>query len=185
MVAMLAFGGTFAYFTATANNATGTAKTALIKLTNKTETLTVVKDNALPGETIFKEDIALEDGSTRDTYVYAKVTVTFGGTAVALTDATKVVITIGDGVKWTALTGENAGVYTYSQTVGAELKLPVEVKLAEGLKENYVQGTSTDDGMQYMNKEVKVTIQFASVQQGGGVASAEAGLAQVTFADVK
>ena len=32
MVAMLAFGGTFAYVTATANNATGTAKTALIKL---------------------------------------------------------------------------------------------------------------------------------------------------------
>ena len=165
MVAMLAFGGTYAYFTATASQTTGTATTALIKLSNNTATITAAKDNALPGETIFNSDISLTDASTRDTYVFAKLEVKFGGTAVAVSDTSKLTIT--PDADWTALDGQAGVYYLANPAATTDLTFTISVALADDLDEDYVQGTSTDDGMNYMNKTVTVTIDFVAAQQEG------------------
>ena len=52
MVAMLAFGGTFAYFTATATSKTGTVNTGVITLSTEGATFTITKTNVLPKESI-------------------------------------------------------------------------------------------------------------------------------------
>ena len=79
MVAMIAFGGTYAYFTATAANPSITdASTALIQLTNENTSVVNSYTNRLPGETLADLKIDLKDSSTRDTYVFATIKVTFG-----------------------------------------------------------------------------------------------------------
>ena len=52
MVAMLAFGGTFAYFTATADTKSGSTKTGVITLSTDNTTITISKQNILPHEAL-------------------------------------------------------------------------------------------------------------------------------------
>ena len=52
MVAMLAFGGTFAYFTATAGTKSGSTQTGVITLSTDNTTITISKQNILPHEAL-------------------------------------------------------------------------------------------------------------------------------------
>ena len=52
MVAMLAFGGTFAYFTATATNKTGTVQTGTISIKSDNSTISFTKTGILPHESL-------------------------------------------------------------------------------------------------------------------------------------
>ena len=58
MVAMLAFGGTFAYFTATAGNKTGTVSTGTISIKSDKDTIEITKSNILPHESLLTADEA-------------------------------------------------------------------------------------------------------------------------------
>ena len=175
MVALLAFGGTYAYFTATAQGAAGTATTALIKLTNNTATIETKTNNALPGEQIFQQDIELVNGSTRDTYIFAKIEVKFGDTAVALDDASKLTIAAISG--WTETS--TTGTYSVEAAATTNKTITIDIKLAEDLDENNMQGTA-DDAHDYMNKAVTVTVKFAAVQKDG-FANADEALAEAEF----
>ena len=79
MVAMLAFGGTFAYFTATADKATSAnitvAKLAL-KEAKATATLTNTDKDLLPGETLTVQANVTNE-STREMYVFVKISLAF------------------------------------------------------------------------------------------------------------
>ena len=88
MVALLAFGGTYAYFTATAQSqgVTGitTATVAISTGAANSQTASAAaKTNALPGEKVFNDvAITVTNTSTVDVYVFA--TVTTGGSAKGL-----------------------------------------------------------------------------------------------------
>ena len=58
MVAMLAFGGTFAYFTATATTKTGSVTTGTISLKTTGSTISIAKANVLPKESLLTTDEA-------------------------------------------------------------------------------------------------------------------------------
>ena len=75
MVAMLAFGGTYAYFTATTADKSGVvAKTATVSLTNGTVLTDVMTENILPGEVVLTDTLDLESTSTVKTYVFVTLT---------------------------------------------------------------------------------------------------------------
>ena len=89
MVAMLAFGGTFAYFTATATNKTATVSTGTISIKSASDTITVEKTNILPHESLLTADEASAisydtSAATRAQIVYFtfKVEIKNGETAV-------------------------------------------------------------------------------------------------------
>ena len=94
MVAMLAFGGTFAYFTATANGTTVGLQTGTLVLRTKAAEITSMSENIegtkiVPGHYIYgskngesvtyKNITLVEEGSTVDHYIFVKFTVTAVG----------------------------------------------------------------------------------------------------------
>ena len=167
IVALLAFGGSYAYFTATAKSATGTATTALIKLSSDTETMTAATENALPGEDIFKTTITLDNESTRASVLFAKIQVKFGDETITLSDDSKLVVTLDP--NWTAV-ADQAGVYSCSAAAETDKTFVVDIALADTLSEEYIQGTTTTT--QYMNKTVSVTVKFCAVQDATGSTTA-------------
>ena len=75
MVAMLAFGGTFAYFTATADTKSGSTKTGVITLSTDNTTITISKQNILPHEALLTTEEA--KGITYDTTDATRAQVAF------------------------------------------------------------------------------------------------------------
>ena len=80
MVAMLAFGGTFAYFTATTTEASDTATTGTVKLGANT-IATLVDTNVVSGQQLFGESskVQVTSASNVDTYVFITFTVSMSG----------------------------------------------------------------------------------------------------------
>lgn len=78
MVAMLAFGGTYAYFTASATGATQTAKMGHVKL-GANGTLTATSGNLVPGDTLFTGNVGFQNNSNVKTIVLAKFALTYTG----------------------------------------------------------------------------------------------------------
>ena len=73
MVAMLAFGGSYAYFTATATASSGTAKTGYVHLTSN-DAFTFTKTNVMPGDELLAAGAAtLEVDTTDDAGNYVAV----------------------------------------------------------------------------------------------------------------
>ena len=79
MVAMLAFGGTFAYFTATATDRSGSAKTGYVKLSSNDAFATIVKENIMPGDTILAANamqLTVDTTDDEGNYVAVKFVIT-------------------------------------------------------------------------------------------------------------
>ena len=189
MVAMIAFGGTYAYFTATANGVADlTAKTAKIELTsgNVASTAKVVTNNALPGEKLMDVTATLSDASTRNTYIFAVVTLKIGDTTIALTDTTTnkvfdIAWVSSDDDAITANFSEDnlvanvatgvSGVYVIENNENDNAPETVEqynfsftVTVKPGLDENNHNG---QEDLEFMGKEVTVTVKFGAIQQKG------------------
>ena len=92
MVAMLAFGGTYAYFTSTAKTESDTFTTAVVQLKNTSETALAVNSevNIVPGAYIFgsateSAEIKLDaTGTTADVYVFVRVKTTIGANDITI-----------------------------------------------------------------------------------------------------
>ena len=70
MVAMLAFGGTYAYFTAQVNTlATDTVTIGKVLLAENGSATFTVEDTIVPGDTVINGNISYTNSSTVDTYV--------------------------------------------------------------------------------------------------------------------
>ena len=119
MVAMLAFGGTYAYFTATAGEMSDSVTTGIIKLDNNTVALSAV--NVVSGEELLSGDddkiVVTNSGSTRGYWVFVTFNVEIEGVtgAVVATDKadfdTKVAAVENDGkdiycLDYDVITGE-------------------------------------------------------------------------------
>ena len=186
MVAMLAFGGTFAYFTATSYTATATTSTGLIQVGIGTDKIEVVKDNALPGETIIDTSItAINTESTRDSYIYAIFSVKFNGTEVAGDVAAKVISVAQVDQAWATISSGVYGIEAAAKTNPDAFTIKVEVNkdLQANMSETMTPGNTEDEdpsndnptfgydetnnagNFDVMNQSVVVTIQFKSIQK--------------------
>lgn len=161
MVAMLAFGGTFAYFTATTTAKTGTFKTGTVNLA--AGDYTISSSTLVPGDDIVATAIKYTNSSDVKTYVFVKYTVApkenttlpEGITVDKLVTATK----LGDG--WEDYTTTQAGVY-YKIVESTE----TELTFAEGIKLNPDLASNSHDGTKgtAMGIELTITIQARSIQ---------------------
>ena len=166
MVAMLAFGGTYAFFTATATTASETVKTGYVKLAAGSNVATVItKDSVLPGSEILTANLVYTVDTTdaAGNYVAIKITLTTGDdtkdAALKLTDMTpgSAWTSAGDGVYYIATAvkdGETA-------TIDAEkFVIPTTVQ------DDWSQKTdSAANGL--MDIDITVKIEARSIQVSG------------------
>ena len=162
MVAMLAFGGTYAYFSAvTSEGQAGSVTAATIAITNKKETATATITGShatiLPKET-FTVTATVSDASDREAYIFAKIEIS-NGNATLDEDATI------EG--WTEL---EAGVY-YMTGTGSADDYDFAATLVYDATAQSVDGT---DSSNTMGEEITVTVTFSAIQTVGFDGAAEA-----------
>ena len=194
MVAMLAFGGTFAYFTATATDRSGSAKTGYVKLSSNDAFATIVKENIMPGDTILAENAMQLTVNTTDNegnYVAVKFVITAvksdGTTSIPTETLTSYGVTAdsilaADGNGWYAAGGDgNDGIYIWGSAKGT----PVAVKPDSGttktltinteaftllttVEDNWTQGPdgtlNAESDKGLMGATIKFTLQAVSIQ---------------------
>ena len=170
MVALLAFGGTYAYFTATATDvASENLKTGYVKLsTNATAESTFVS-TVLPGEKLMKEDITYTVDTTDENgnYVFVKITLT---SSVAEVNAKLAEINLSElnlGTGWKASTDE-AGVYYQESAIddNGTAVVSKDALTLPNLTDNWTQGEATSDG-KLMDAEITITFTAKSIQSTG------------------
>ena len=193
MVAMLAFGGTFAYFTATATSVAITVKTGRVKITNNTGASISINENVdvVPGEWLYGGEstwhtIELTSDSTAATYVFAKFDVTVGGEKATVNGTSENVLletvdTVSQltaaNVSWqkVEVSGET-GVYCLkvaatTDPTALDIDFQFKVKFNEKVQSNYdqVAGKETNNTSleSIMHQDVELTISFAAIQQFG------------------
>ena len=182
MVAMLALGGTFAYFTARPTTATAeNIRTAYLQVKENAVTK-VATTHVVPGDPIvagatFKTD------SNVDTYAVVKFTVTFGGAEVAA-GAANVVYAMDAAQKWVK-TGNYYVTKVAAGTKGTDKTIKVCGAITfAGNEEN--KESENDSVLTLMDKEIVVSLQSWSIQQDHktDIADASADLTETDAAKV-
>lgn len=178
MVAMLAFGGTFAYFTATATEKTsGEITTGYVKLESDA-TFVTATTHVIPGTTIIDGPVTVtpsQDGT--GSYIAIRFIVEIkkqGETAftVATDDNAFNFDEVVDDAKWFRDTTNNMFIY------GSEANTYEEVKAADPIQfttddlifdvdDNWIEDQGQSE-LNYMNATIKVTIRAASIQSSDG-----------------
>ena len=165
MVAMLAFGGTFAYFTATTTEKSGTATTGTVQLGENTMA-TLVADKVVSGDSLFESgSVQVTSKSNVDTWVFITFTAEMdGGTQVAskgdIDGDGDFCLEISQASGWTPVDG-HGGVVGRKVTV-AEANTPIDV--CTGIK-FYGMSASTESAVgTIMNKTITVTITSEAIQ---------------------
>ena len=166
MVAMLAFGGTFAYFTATANQSGATIVTGKLSMNVTTNVETVIDADLVPNQQVNMTAVSLADAfgdtntigalrakvtikaATSNTTAQAKDTFDVSGTAPA-----------GWTMETTTVSGNDIVIVLYyGKAFKAGVNAPTELpKIPVTMK-------STLDGADYMGKTFDVSIAFDYVQ---------------------
>ncbi len=204
MVAMLAFGGTYAYFTASATGVTNhQIKTGKVSLTTDVNDgtgddaiATFVTGPVVPGMEILAEDqkLSVTNLSTVETFIYVTFSVEIDGLEAPTgmgegynfeTEKAKL-LTVGDHTGWTALDGET-GVYwkragiaiTDEDTEADEIDFCTSITF--NADNNYVDGTfnkdTSDTKFDVEGKTIKVTFKAMSIQAYGLTGNTDALLA--------
>ena len=169
MVAMLAFGGTFAYFTATTTEKSGTATTGTVQLGANTMA-TLVADKVVSGQQLFDADskVQVTSQSNVDTWVFITFSATMdGGTLVdslgEMDAEGEYYLEISQASGWTPVDG-HGGVLGRKVTA-AEANTPIDV--CTGIK-FYGMSASTESAVgTIMNKTITVTITSEAIQAIG------------------
>ena len=187
MVAMLAFGGTFAYFTANAGNKSGTITTGKIKLTTTAESVTLTGNTKalLPGEKV-KSTITYADGSDRGTWVFFKIdTAALPADQFELTE-----VKIGGETVAKSTETNYTDVYVYENSqanTGADKDTRSDVvksaELVVTFTVTFLAKTPNGDNDANMSKTYSLTISACSVQHAG--LDQKAALAASAFVFVK
>ena len=184
MVAMLAFGGSYAYFTATATARTGTATTGYVKL-NSDETFQFTKTNVMPGDVLLAAGAATLEVDTTDVkgnYVAVKFVITAQdseGTPIA--DVTTLglnadSIVAGTGEGWKAAGGTYTGMYIWGSAEGTPVAVLPDggttktltinasaFTLSTDIEDNWTQGSDKSDH-KLMGATITITMQAKSIQ---------------------
>ena len=170
MVAMLAFGGTYAYFTATADKAESTAvKTATIAIKEATVAIELAEnmENVLPGDTV-TVDASVTNESNRKIYLFIKYNVTLPESTTAKDVALDLTVS-----GWDAYEADGVENVYYTTLEASTQKAFEATGTFEGSE---VSDEGVTDGT-IMNADLKVTVRFAATQfedGAGEVAVADA-----------
>ena len=163
MVAMLAFGGTFAYFTATSADKNTTVTLGYVSLTTDAATsLNITKTIAVPGDELLKDaTVTLSNKSTVATYIFVSFSTTGDIPASAITST----IVGAEGTTLTPVENET-NVYYIDAAANKDYKGIVNVALSTELSENNHNGQATTE-MHYMGKTITVKFDARSIQKEG------------------
>ena len=165
MVAMLAFGGTFAYFTATTTEKSGTVTTGTVQLGENTMA-TLVADKVVSGQEIFSASskVQVTSKSNVDTWVFITFSATMdGGTLVDSLDEMdaegEYYLEISQASGWDAV-ADHAGVL--GRKVAANTATPIDV--CTGIKFHGMSASTESTVGTIMNKTITVTITSEAIQ---------------------
>ena len=133
MVAMLAFGGTYAYFTATATGDSATFTTAKIVLTDN-DIAFVEKDYVLPTDELVGA-VTYTNASTVESIVVVKLTLGIAADSEAQlpqgkTIADLITVTLADGTKFESKKTEGNDTYYVATAATTDTSLPFASKIA-------------------------------------------------------
>ena len=168
MVAMLAFGGTFAYFTATATTRSGEVTTGYIKLSSGTD-LVVAAEDVLPGDKILTHGVTLTPAYTGDAgeYVIVKIAVAVkakDGTSKTLADLGIDSLNLGTG--WVSL-GDDLYMYGTNATTPTAMTTATqilgEMTLPTSVADNWTQDETASDN-KLMEATLTLTINARGLQ---------------------
>ena len=175
MVAMLAFGGTYAYFTATASEKEATFTTGLVRLQGNDATFVSSVNDIVPGDALTSAAITLQTTSEgTNSYVAIRFTLTAGDADLTGTSIENVSEDMLSGTPYTDSTWEPAGegypnVYILAATTtptsvpsGATINITDEVLRFEA-DDDWDQD-STDSTHKLMDATITITIEARSVQ---------------------
>ena len=181
MVAMLAFGGTFAYFTATSAEITGTAKTGTVKLAANTMA-TLNATGIVSGSELIKfGKIQVTNESDVDTWIFVTFSASFG--AKGANAKSSVAECVAEGDYYLAIAGAEANGWTavsgatnvYGKKVLASDEKTLDV--CSSIKFYGFSQSTADAAGSLMAQDITVAISAKSVQ----VISEESG--ELTMAD--
>ena len=165
MVAMLAFGGTFAYFTAKTTEKSGNVTTGTVQLGENTMA-TLVADKVVSGQQLFDADskVLVTSKSNVDTWVFITFSATMdGGTRVDSLDEMdadgEYYLDIDQAAEWAEVTGHPGVLH---RRVDANTAAPMDV--CTGIT-FYGMSASTESAVgTIMNKTITVTITSEAIQ---------------------
>ena len=176
MVAMLAFGGTYAYFTATASEKEATFTTGLVRLQGNEATFVSSVNDIVPGDALTTAAITLQTTSEgTNSYVAIRFTLTAGDADLTGTSIENVSEDMLSGTPYTGSTWEPAGegypnVYILAATstptsvpTGATINITDEV-LRFDAEDDWDQDFPDHSTHQLMDATITITIEARSVQ---------------------
>ncbi|MBO5954792.1 MAG: hypothetical protein J6Q13_02340 [Clostridia bacterium] len=163
MVAMLAFGGTYAYFTATASAKTATIKTGKVVLTNNSAyDFTATLDGVMPGDTIFEAkalSFSTAD-STGDTYIAFTVSIKIDNVEKTVEELETFGIKLDFDDVWTLTQDKSAYVKTTKTAANATVYLNSEAIKFEAKENNQDNSNS----LVVMGKTITIAFAGYSIQ---------------------
>ena len=162
MVAMLAFGGTFAYFTAEATQVTSTVTTGTVQLTSSRNEATVVATNAVDTQVVLAGVNYDPAGTTVDSWVIIHFAVT--GTTASLTLESLFGSNF-QNTAWQAVPDHEGYFYQeYDADQSASFKKEFLTNLTLNANPKYVQGGTKPEAM---GATLTFTIDAKSIQKVG------------------
>ena len=174
MVAMLAFGGTFAYFTATANTKSGSTQTGVITLSTDNTTITISKQNILPHEALLTtqdaKDITYDTAdATRAQVAFFTFTVEIKKDNTPVEGASLIITTPNTGAFENAVvmtTGEGIENSDTAKTVAILIPAATELIDMTGLKVSFDANANSNNGAipELMDATITITIEAESIQ---------------------
>ena len=174
MVAMLAFGGTFAYFTATANTKSGSTQTGVITLSTDNTTITISKQNILPHEALLTtqdaKDITYDTAdATRAQVAFFTFTVEIKKDNTPVEGASLIITTPNTGAFENAVvmtTGEGIENSDTAKTVAILIPAATESIDMTGLKVSFDANANSNNGAipELMDATITITIEAESIQ---------------------
>ncbi len=171
MVAMLAFGGTFAYFTAKTSEVKGSFTTGKISISDGAVTV-AKKELVLPTETVISK-VSFKNNSDRGAYLFVKVSATYGADEKTATTAVPSdVLNVTPKGTWTKVEGVAGveGVYSMQTTDAAPQTGDIDVCDAITFNADvlYVDGSYNEAGsttkVDLMGKTVVVKLEAYACQ---------------------
>ncbi len=171
MVAMLAFGGTFAYFTAKTSEVKGSFTTGKISISDGTVAV-AKKELVLPTETVISK-VSFKNNSDRGAYLFVKVSATYGADENSATTAVSAdVLNVTPKTDWKKVDGLD-GVYSMQTTDAAPQTGDIDVCNAITFNADvlYVDGSYNEAGSKtkadLMGKTIVVKLEAYACQLEG------------------
>ena len=176
MVAMLAFGGTYAYFSDKTGDLAGTdfkaGKIVLNETGTKFVTENVVRNNLLPSEKLFGDDgttITIQDDSNREAYIFVTFDITMTKDSATADDSLFTVAGLSGTTAYTVTAG-SAQAGTLKQ-LGTSDVYYIETTEAAAGSTYVISGLNAtfdkDAGNEWQEADIKITVEVKIIQQAG------------------